>query len=38
MVWRVTLDAWALGGLAIPEYLRRHAPGRIVRGRGHDER
>lgn len=33
MVWRLTVDAWALGGAAIPDYDRAHTPGRMVRGR-----
>ena len=31
MVWRVTQDAWAMSGRAIPDYPRARAPGRVVR-------
>lgn len=31
MVWALTLDAWACGGRALPDYDRRQAPGRLLR-------
>lgn len=31
MVWRITLDAWAAMGEAIPDYPRGEAPGRVIR-------
>ena len=31
MVWRLTLDAWAFSGRAIPDYERKDAPGRVLR-------
>jgi hypothetical protein len=31
MVWRITLDAWALAGLPWPTYDRAHMPGRVLR-------
>lgn len=31
MVWRLTLDAWAVAGHEIPTYHRRSMPGRLVR-------
>lgn len=31
MVWRLTLDAWALAGLPIPTYARHEAPGGLRR-------
>jgi hypothetical protein len=31
MVWRLTLDAWALGGRELPDYARGDAPGRVLR-------
>ena len=31
MVHQLTLDAWAMAGLPIPDYRRDAAPGRIVR-------
>lgn len=31
MVWRLTLDAWALSGRPIPDYRREDAPGRVIR-------
>jgi hypothetical protein len=34
MVWRITLDAWAMTGTPLPEYTRARMPGRMVRGRG----
>jgi hypothetical protein len=34
MVWRLTLDAWAMSGKPIPPYARADMPGRIVRASG----
>jgi hypothetical protein len=31
MVWRMTLDAWALSGRAWPDYTRAQTPGRVIR-------
>ncbi|WP_156427964.1 hypothetical protein [Thiohalocapsa sp. ML1] len=31
MLWRLTLDAWALTGRPWPDYPRTAAPGRVVR-------
>jgi len=31
MVWRVTLDAWAISGRPLPRYTRAQMPVRIVR-------
>lgn len=31
MVWRITLDAWATSGRALPEYDRANMPGRLIR-------
>jgi hypothetical protein len=31
MVHRLTLDAWAMAGLRIPDYARSNAPGRLLR-------
>lgn len=31
MVWRITLDAWAMSGRPMPEYDRAHMPGRLIR-------
>jgi hypothetical protein len=31
MVWRITLDAWALAGLPMPQYDRADMPGRVLR-------
>lgn len=31
MVWRITLDAWASAGLAMPSYRRGEMPGRVIR-------
>jgi hypothetical protein len=31
LVWRLTREQWALRGEPIPEYDRRHAPGRVIR-------
>jgi hypothetical protein len=31
MVWPLTLEAWSLAGLPIPDYDRRNAPVRVVR-------
>jgi hypothetical protein len=33
MVWRITLDAWASAGRALPSYTRAEMPGRIIRPR-----
>ena len=30
-LWRVTADAWASSGRAIPDYTRENIPGRIIR-------
>ena len=30
MIWRLTLDAWAMAGRSIPQYQRDQAPIRIV--------
>lgn len=34
MVWRLTRDAWAFSGRAIPSYGKADMPGKISRGRG----
>jgi hypothetical protein len=31
MVWRITLDAWAMSGRPMPEYERANMPGRLIR-------
>jgi hypothetical protein len=31
MVHRLTMDAWATSGRALPDYERRAAPGRVIR-------
>jgi hypothetical protein len=31
MVWRITLDAYASAGLAMPSYRRADMPGRVIR-------
>jgi hypothetical protein len=31
MVWRLTLDAWAMTGRLLPEYTRDRMPGRVIR-------
>lgn len=31
MVWALTVDAWALAGLPMPDYERADAPVRVVR-------
>jgi hypothetical protein len=31
MVWRLTLDAWAMTGRPLPEYTREQMPGRVIR-------
>jgi hypothetical protein len=31
MVWRITLDAWAMSGRELPEYERADMPGRLIR-------
>ena len=31
MVWRLTLDAWAMAGRTIPDYPRSEAPGGLRR-------
>lgn len=31
MQWRVTLDAWASSGRAMPDYSRANMPGRVIR-------
>jgi len=30
-LWRVTADAWASSGRAIPDYTRETIPGRVIR-------
>ena len=30
-VWALTLDAWAMAGLPIPDCPRSEAPGRVIR-------
>lgn len=31
MVWRLTLDAWAISNRPMPTYSREEAPGRVLR-------
>lgn len=31
MVWALTVDAWAVAGLPMPDYPRMDAPVRVVR-------
>lgn len=33
MMWPLALEAWRVAGLPIPEYERKDAPIRVVRGR-----
>ena len=37
MVWRLSLDAWALTGRPLPDYNRAQAPGRVIRPGGEAE-
>ena len=32
MMWPLALEAWNVAGLPIPEYERKDAPSRLVRG------
>lgn len=32
MMWPLALEAWRVAGLPIPEYERKDAPSRLVRG------
>lgn len=32
MMWPLALEAWKLAGLPIPDYERKDAPSRLVRG------
>jgi hypothetical protein len=31
MVWRLSLDAWAMTGKQLPDYPREQIPGRVIR-------
>jgi hypothetical protein len=31
MVWRLSLDAWAMTGRPLPNYRREDTPGRVIR-------
>lgn len=31
MVWRLSLDAWAMTGRPLPSYRREDTPGRVIR-------
>ncbi|GEM_PF-841123 len=31
MVWRLSLDAWAMAGKPLPDYRREQMPGRVIR-------
>lgn len=33
IVWRLTQDAWASTGAAIPDYSRAQTPGKVIRSR-----
>jgi hypothetical protein len=32
MMWPLALEAWRMAGLPIPDYARKDAPSRLVRG------